>query len=154
MGGSCRFLRLLMASHGVSLVFPYPYHRQMASKVHKWIQRIAGMVGFLVVRGRENGCFRFVCSVFEENISTKSLFVVPPTRTIGSTASSIDSWCCAPWAAFCVLRSAFCLSSVHRGNTCLSEIGPKNPSGSRLDHFLSPCSSPQPSPRGHDVKLT
>jgi len=82
MGGSCRFLRLLMASHGVSLVFPYPYHRQMASKVHKWIQRIAGMVGFLVVRGRENGCFRFVCSVFEENIFTKSLFVVPPLNKL------------------------------------------------------------------------
>ena len=35
------------------------------------------MAGFLVVRGREmDACF--VCSVFEENIFTKDLFVVPP----------------------------------------------------------------------------
>jgi len=77
MGGSCQFLRLSMASHSVSLVFPYPYHRQMASKVHEWIQRITGMVGFSCYERKGNGCFHFVCSVFEENIFTKGLFVVP-----------------------------------------------------------------------------
>lgn len=71
MGGSCQFLRLLMASHGVSLVFPYPYHRQMASKVHEWIQRITGMVGFPVTRGREMDAFTLYVAFLRKIFSLK-----------------------------------------------------------------------------------